>query len=203
MKKPKLIHTTREAWLQAAIEIFRPWFAEQGHEIPPTIYASVGFPRNDRNGLTIGQCWESAGSEDGGNHIFIHPKLTDLVQILGVVLHELAHAADDCQSGHLAPFVRIVRPLGLEGKPTETHVGDDLRVRLENEVLPALGAFPHAGLVVVSEAKKQGTRMIKVECPKDGYTLRTTRKWIAIGLPTCPCGTLMESDYNPDEGDDE
>ena len=33
---------------------------------------------------------------------------------------------------------------------------------------------------------------VKIECPEDGYTVRTTSKWLDIGLPTCPCGTEME-----------
>jgi len=33
--------------------------------------------------------------------------------------------------------------------------------------------------------------MLKVSCPADGYTVRTTAKWIAVGFPTCPCGTEM------------
>lgn len=31
-----------------------------------------------------------------------------------------------------------------------------------------------------------------VECPECGYTVRTTARWIAEGLPTCPCGAGME-----------
>ena len=36
---------------------------------------------------------------------------------------------------------------------------------------------------------KQSTRMLKVLCPSCGYTLRTTARWLAVGFPTCPCGT--------------
>lgn len=38
---------------------------------------------------------------------------------------------------------------------------------------------------------KQSTRMIKLVCPADGYAVRTTRKWIEVGLPRCPCGREM------------
>ena len=33
---------------------------------------------------------------------------------------------------------------------------------------------------------KQTTRMLKCECPACGYTVRTTRKWLDIAVPTCP-----------------
>ena len=32
----------------------------------------------------------------------------------------------------------------------------------------------------------------KAVCKECGYTLRATRKWLNIGLPTCPCGVEME-----------
>jgi hypothetical protein len=34
---------TREAWLHAAIEIVRPWFAEVGMPIPEMVHVLVGF----------------------------------------------------------------------------------------------------------------------------------------------------------------
>ena len=33
---------------------------------------------------------------------------------------------------------------------------------------------------------------MKVTCPNDGYLLRTTAKWLELGVPTCFCGTEME-----------
>jgi hypothetical protein len=47
-----------------------------------------------------------------------------------------------------------------------------------------------------SGPKKQGTRMIKVQCSSEcecgGYVVRTTAKWIEVGMPVCPFGTVME-----------
>jgi hypothetical protein len=49
---------------------------------------------------------------------------------------------------------------------------------------------------VSSGPKKQGTRMIKVACSSEcecgGYVVRTTAKWIEVGMPVCPFGTVME-----------
>jgi len=39
---------------------------------------------------------------------------------------------------------------------------------------------------------KQKGRNHKIVCPKCGYPVRTSLKWIRVGLPTCPCGTQME-----------
>lgn len=30
------------------------------------------------------------------------------------------------------------------------------------------------------------TRLVRCECPKCGYLVRTTRKWLDIAVPTCP-----------------
>jgi hypothetical protein len=38
------------------------------------------------------------------------------------------------------------------------------------------------------------SRLKKVICPDCGYTIRTTAKWIKVGLPTCCCGALMVPD---------
>lgn len=37
------------------------------------------------------------------------------------------------------------------------------------------------------------TRMRKVECVCCGYTVRVSRRWMAVGLPVCPCGERMDS----------
>jgi hypothetical protein len=44
----------------------------------------------------------------------------------------------------------------------------------------------------LSGRRKQSTRMLKLECTNCGYTVRTTQKWIEVGLPTCCCGSDME-----------
>lgn len=52
---------------------------------------------------------------------------------------------------------------------------------------------------------KQPTRLLKTYCPKCGYTLRVTLKWLTIAVPTCPhpgCGResrKMKVVYPPKE----
>lgn len=179
----------REAWLMAAVEAVKPLFPNP-ENVPP-VRVSVGFPggRGKKAG-TIGQCWGSKASEDGIPHIFIHPSLTDPVEVLGVLIHELVHAVDDCQNGHKAPFAAIAREVGLEGKMTATVVSEPLRQVLESEVLPKLGEYPHAALSTTSKpGTVQTTRMLKVVCLNDtGYLVRMTQKWLDLyGPPACPC----------------
>lgn len=210
---PASTEHTREAWLLAAVEVLRPRFAEVGLPLPEKVHVSVGFGGNSRaeSANVLGVCWARRASDDGVNHIFISPELGDTARILDVLIHELIHAADDCASGHRGAFAEAATRLGLEGKMTATVAS--LPLAAEMIVLAEeLGTYPHGALSgysarrapktpgdggealppVSSGPKGQGTRMLKVMCPADGYTVRTTAKWLAIGLPTCPCGTEME-----------
>jgi len=89
--------------------------------------------------------------------------------------------------------------VGLEGKPTATVAGEQLRAKL-GEIAEELGEYPHKALTPNAEIKKQSTRMIKVSCfyctDDDGnpYTVRLTRKWIEFGLPQCPSGHSLEEE---------
>lgn len=182
----------REAWLTAAVDMLRPMFAEDALvELPATIRVSVGFPGGKSPRKVIGQCWYTG--DDKAAQVFVSPVLVDPIDVLGVLVHELIHAWDGGKSKHKGAFRRVAVILGLEGKMTATTVGDALRARLQI-IADTLGTYPHARLnLAASAVKTQTTRMLKVECPACGYTLRTTAKWLEVGTPTCPCGTDMEA----------
>lgn len=186
----------REAWLTTAARALAEWFSEiEDAEVPP-FRVSVGWPggRGPKSSVR-GQCWPTCSAEDGVAQIFISPTQVDTETTLGILLHEMIHAVDDCASGHRGNFVRIAKALGFVSKYTSsTNRTDELTERLQG-LAERLGDFPSAAIVTGRAADtpaKQGTRMLKVVCPEDGYTLRTTQKWIDIGLPTCPCGVEME-----------
>lgn len=188
---------TREEWLVAAVAALTPLFEEQGATIP-AVRVSVGWPGgNGRKNSVIGQCWATSQSADGVGQVFISPVLDDAVQVLDVLTHELVHAVDDCKSGHKGAFAKLAKALGLGGKMTATVAGDELRAKLET-ISAELGDYPHAKLAAGAGAegpKKQGTRMLKVECAEgSGYVVRMTRKWLdEYGTPACPChGEAME-----------
>lgn len=187
---------TREAYLQAAADMLGARvFSPAGHDVPP-IDVSVGFPSTKALGMktrALGECWKRECSDDGKNQIFISPLIEDPVKAIGVLAHELVHAVDDCEHAHRAVFVKICDAVGLtEGAPKSRGPGPELVAVIEH-VIATLGEFPHAPLRVVGKDKKQGIRMVKVVCPECGYTLRTTMKWLQVGLPICPCGAEMVS----------
>lgn len=154
----------------------------------------------------IGECWAHAACADGTFQIFISPVLSGSVEVAATHVHELGHACIGPEHGHKTAFKKFCRALALDGKPTATFASPELEA-LINTLLPSLGQYPNATLDSLSlerpGGKKQGTRMVKIECPSAecGYTARTTKKWLAKGLPTCPCGTLMAAPEGADEDD--
>ena len=184
-----MIYETREAWLIALVEALHPMFEGEALTIPETTISCSWPSRMPRK--RIGECWTSKAAKDGKRHMFISPTLDDAGRVADVTVHELIHACLPDGVGHKGPFVRAMKALGLEGKPTATTAGEDLARRL-HAITSDLGAYPHKALSLDDGKKKQGTRMLKLLCPDCGYTARTTAKWIEVGLPTCCCGTTME-----------
>jgi hypothetical protein len=176
----------REQWLELAVSELRPIFDLKGHALPEKIRVSCGFPsKNARSRLRrIGEHWSPDASSDGTHEILISPVLSDTLQVLGTLVHELCHAAHD-GDGHGSKFSKAARDLWLEGKPTEATAGDRFKQNL-TDLIDGLGAYPHAALNVGFEQKKQSTRLLKACCPSCGYTIRLTAKWVAVGLPECP-----------------
>jgi len=183
-------HGNREAWLLAAVDALAPIFKAADVVPVSEVAVSCGWPSKAIR-RRIGECWPTKSSNDSRAHLFVSPTLADPVEILGVLAHELIHAIDDCQNGHHGPFARMARGIGLAGKLTATVPGETLKPQLV-KLAADLGPYPHGGLnIALSGRKTEGTRMLKVECPSCGYVVRTTAKWLAFGLPTCPCGEDM------------
>ena len=169
---------TREEWLTNAAQLMDPLFIDAG-VTPKPVRISVGFPANKRagKGKTIGECHYMA--TDGIPQVFIHPSLTDGdMGPLPTLAHELAHAYLPVGTGHKGKFVQLVKALGLAGKPTSTSAGEEFNTDMQG-IADVLGEYPHAALDT-SEIKKQGTRMIKVECDECGMTGRYASKWIHL-----------------------
>ncbi len=197
---------TREAWLNAMTDLLRPDFEEIA-PLPDNVRMTCGFPsRGGRPGKkqALGECWPSGQSEDGHFEVFITPMRHDPVTVAGILVHELVHTAVGCEEGHRGEFRSVAIAIGLEGKMTETHVGEGLKSILQDHV-DRLGPYPHASLSL-TEKPPQSTRMKKITCPSCDYLVRTSQKWLDIGVPTCPCGTEMkaevETEVEVDEADD-
>jgi hypothetical protein len=186
---------TREQWLHEAIDLLSGSFDAIGVTLPTEIHVSVGLPNGKGSGKgnhTIGECWPTKRSEDGKNHVFICPTVSDPVEVLNILCHELIHVSDDCVSGHRGHFVRVMKDLGLDGKATATTPGEMETVF--TLISEALGPFPHAALNV--KKPKQVPTTIRAECPACGWNCRVSHKWASVGLPKCPCGERTRREGN-------
>ena len=186
-----MTYENREAWLEAGVASMSEWFAEVNTTLP-AIRVACGWSK--RPGKGIGWCWKKEVSADGTNEILVSPEISDPVKVLATLAHEMIHASDNGKSKHSGYFKTTATALGLTGKMTATQPGESLSVKLAS-LASQLGPYPHAAMNPSADTgeAKQTTRMLKIVCPDDGYTVRTTRKWIEVGMPKCPCGLEMES----------
>jgi hypothetical protein len=190
---------TREEWLNDLLKCFRVDFENAGHKLPDNIRVSVGFPSKRATakcGRRIGEVHSMQASDDKTFEIFINPTITDKndhelsISYAAVLVHELCHVAVGLKNNHNRFFSKCARALLLQGKMTSTVPSDGLKERLQF-VFGRIGLIPHHALHVES-TKMDKCRLVKVACPKCSYTVRTTRLWINVGLPTCVCGSKME-----------
>lgn len=169
-------------------------FTQHDYKVPAKLRVSCGFPSKlafSAKKQRIGECWTMNASQSGHYEMFISPVLSDPCRVLDVLAHEMVHAIVGLDCGHKGPFKKCAMTIGLTGKMTATIAGPELIKRL-NALANQLGPYPHAEIISAHNGqKKQGTRMLKVECPACGYVVRTTVQWIDRGLPTCCCGEEM------------
>ena len=186
-------HTTRDQWLEAAVkELNQKVFAPAGVETLDAAWnISCSWPGGGSARKRIGECWPSAYSSKDIREMFISPTLSDELEVLAVVAHEMIHAIDNCENGHKGPFRRMALAIGLTGKMTATVAGSDLLITLK-KIFNTLGDYPHAAMNL-ADRKKQTTRMIKLECVDCGFIARASRSAIEkAGLPTCGCGGYIQ-----------
>jgi hypothetical protein len=174
---------TREQWLQQAVVALTPFFTEKGYYVPKC-HISCGFASTDVKRGHIGQCWSTKASEDAVNQIFISPALSDTVEVLDTLLHELVHAVDDCENKHGPVFKRMALKLGMKGPMRSAGAGPALRTKLE-AIAASLGVYPHSKLNVPRKVIDWRPRA-RAKCLTCGFTVPMLRAYIHYGPPICP-----------------
>ena len=135
---------TRERWLLDATEQMRPWFDDLNAALPTDIYISVGFPRGSRK--AIGQCFPiQPATLDGKPHVFISPAVSEPIEVLEILLHELVHAALPAGIGHKGPFQKLAGKLGLV-KPWTATTASPISLRVLARWPNSSGTTPMASL---------------------------------------------------------
>ena len=191
----------REEWLLACLNKLRPDFERAACPLPARVPRLLWLAVEERPCTSQTTNWRGVGGfllRRRDIRIFISPVLKDAKEVLATLVHEGVHCAAGVEHQHKGPFRRAAKAVGLEGKPTATTAGEALQKRLA-EICTEVGPYPHAELKSGNTPKKQGTRMRLVKCPDCGYQVRTTMKWLEVGVPTCPCGAEMQADEGGDE----
>lgn len=159
----------REHWLTKASETLTEHVTLQSGLNPSSVKVSCGWPSTRALSLkkkSIGECWHHDTLEQEDSHIFISPCISDPIEVLGVLLHELGHSALPPKTGHKAPFKKFMVAVGLTGKPTATEVSSDssdpLRIYLKR-LGSELGEYPHQSIDKTLKPK-QSTRLRLYEC---------------------------------------
>ena len=210
-------NTNRETWLnefaQECVGLFAG--AKDMFNFPKGIKLNLndvritcGFPPNYRksqrvsngNYSAMGVCFPKIKGRPY-KHIFILPDWcnnSDIVNLGGVIIHELVHAIDNCKSGHGKAFRLMATAVGLEGKMTATEPSPKL-AKWIRKTAKKLGKYPEGQWI--HSGAKQTTRMLKVVCPQVKYdcgaVLRMSTKQISEGLPICRCFTKDDlEEYN-------
>lgn len=179
----KISKITREQWLQNAVIALKPIFSAKGYVVPKC-HVSCGFASTDVKRGHIGQCWSTKASADKVNQIFISPALSDRVQVLDTLLHELVHAVDDCQNKHGPVFKKIALKLGMKGHMRSASAGPELKEKLK-QLAEDLGPYPHAKLSVPSKVIDRRPRP-RAKCSECGFTVPMLKAFIHYGPPICP-----------------
>ena len=190
------IYTERETYLQAAtVMLQHSVFTAAG--IQPAEWegkkyrVSCGFPigyRGSKTGkVVIGQAFDPSISADGTAEVFINPILDNPSDVVSVLAHELVHVFAGNACGHKGEFARIARAIGLVGPLTATVAGTELQAKID-QIVAALGAYPHAR-IDPNARKKQGTRLLKMQCGECQWTARVSMsQWNRVRTDApCPC----------------
>lgn len=184
---------TREEWLmEARDELSKTFFTKPSRRLPPTA-VSCGIPAGSPK--AIGQCWAADLSDEKVTEIFVCPSQDDPMMVIGILLHELVHAAVGVDAQHGKDFVRVARAVGLEGPAKHCLPDEACKKRLE-PILERLGAYPHKKLKKTKEkVKKPQKKRVKLIDPQNEAYVISMEKEILdeFGPPVGPSGFALET----------
>ena len=203
-------YTNRELWLEdfskECVKLFKD--SKDLFKFPKGIKLDLrdikitcGFPPHFRKSSQVGRAgnYSAMGVCFGKTkdrpfkQIFILPDWCnnkDIVNLGGVLIHELIHAVDNCVNGHGKEFRDMAVAVGLEGQMRSTRPGADLSVWIR-KIAKKLGKYPEQGWI--HSKHKPGSRSLKIECWRGAGVMgceaiaRMSQSQINQGTPICRC----------------
>lgn len=162
-------------------------------------------------GVTYYNAWSNGDESHAFCEICASGESSEL-QVAGTTIHELAHVVAGWNAGHGPAWKAACKRLGLRRAiaagqeyslaafaPDVRHAVAKLDKPTDGQPVAALSGKTQkpctAGIGTrggKSRGVGSGSRMLKVSCPNDGYTVRATAKWLELGAPKCGiCGEDM------------
>lgn len=175
----------REQWLAEMAKKMAPVFEAAGKPLPTNIRYSCGFTSRK---AAIGQCWYPEGSADGHAEIFIVPGKDDPIEVAGILLHELVHAALGAGHGHGKEFKKLALAVGLQGPMKSASPTNETTIALK-WMIDEVGPYPHGRLAAggLIKVKATGTDpLINLRCPHCDYFAKVKPSDMARGRLRCP-----------------
>lgn len=166
----------REGWLEEMTVLLRPVFEGVGKPLPENIRVSCSFPSTGARSKRVGEHHRANGicKNDEGDtersEIFITPYEHESIEVAGILLHELCHAALPAGTKHGKPFKELATELGLEGRMTATTVGQKAKELLE-PLIEQLGSYPHSEMArsLGGRGTTEQARLVTVRCECCGF----------------------------------
>ncbi len=207
-------HDERALWLRAATDALRGDFEASSLPLPGNI--RFGFSTKGKGTQKTGECWHSPASADGAYEVFIRADQGEPLEILGILVRELVHAALPVEDSHGKRYKAAAAKVGLVGKMRAAVPGRLLEARLQR-LLEDLGPIPRAALDITWSAfdkpKRQIGRMLKATCAggnndagafeECGYTVRLASKWAKEYGAHCPKHGAIPVEFPPDDPETE
>lgn len=176
----------REEYLELAVSEFESYLSKAGYKLP-MVKVSAGWPSSkafSKKSRRLGECWHHESIEQESSHVFITPYLSDTVDVLAVLVHELGHAILPKEAQHKKLFKQYMRDVDLVGKATQTEAGETLKAFMDI-VIAHIGPYPHTSIDKIPKEKKQTTRLRLWICAGCDIKLRVAKDDLKVQCLDC------------------
>lgn len=179
----------REQWLYDAAELVKPILKKRTGLEVGAIRIGVGDLGKSHQGVTFPRMYAPDGTVEITVSMREHVEQTPSKKILGILIHEMIHAAGIMN--HRRGFAKAGQQMELTGsRPTYYGLDAEHVPEYAKAILEKIGEYPAPLMRVPKRGqKKQTTRMLKFQCEKCGFLMRTTAKWkpFANMCPSLEC----------------
>lgn len=203
---------THETYIKAVANIAKARLPAADQAIIGNTKIAYGTGRANLRGTTYYSRWINGDGPDCPHTLIEICAFgeSDIVQLAGTTLHEIAHALVGPGVGHGKGWKDTCARVGLTTAKAAgqeyslDHFAPDIRDKIASLTPPQDGQpvsarlngapskpRPCSAAIGVKGGKSRGvgsgSRLLKVECTDCGYVARVSGKWLATGAPICPC----------------